>query len=349
MLMEISHTHPEKPDDDAQKPTSTEDLEHVSDLLVELWRDYKNSHLPNLIYSVAFVGGVLTLGNTSELFKRVSGDGKSLITIAVFLCMAAAGLAMMHRFTSQLFMEIETLPADRAMRNYFFRRNLTYKKITLSYGYSPSFIELFKFLHTITKYLTSVFLYIGWLLFGLSMILALLRPETCRPPAPRSPGDATASKINAEICGWSTSEYSYFLEWFVGGLAKKFPFGITFLLIVIVITGFTCWSLRQPNAYTNGKDRMGPIAWPSLMLSVVGAIALIFSYVKNIDIYGFAVHKNGVGCAFAVVALIILTIISCWQLKMRSENLKQEQEQEQEQEQGDLKVAHRKIKKPKNI
>ena len=72
-------------DDPSDAPTSADSdpetkdgLEHVSDVLVELWKDYKSSHLPNLIYSVAFVGGVLTLGNTSELFKRVSDDGRAI-------------------------------------------------------------------------------------------------------------------------------------------------------------------------------------------------------------------------------------------------------------------------------
>jgi hypothetical protein len=216
--METSPTPPDKTDEDTQKSANHDGLEHVSDLLIELWRDYKNSHLPNLIYSVAFVGGVLTLGNTSELFKRVSEDGRTLIIIAVLLALAAAGLSMMHRFTSQLFMEIETLPADRSMRNYFYRRNSTYKKITYSYGYSSGIIELFKFLHTLTKYLTSLFLYIGWVLFGLALILAFLRPAD-------RPNDFCAlandqSKIRK--CGEPT--LSYFLEWFVGWLAKDFAF-----------------------------------------------------------------------------------------------------------------------------
>jgi hypothetical protein len=104
---------PSEPPVDNPPKEAKDGLEHISDLLIELWKDYKSSHLPNLIYSVAFVGGVLTLGNTSELFKRVSEEGRVLVTLAVFLCISAAGMAMMHRFSSQLFMEIETLPADQ--------------------------------------------------------------------------------------------------------------------------------------------------------------------------------------------------------------------------------------------
>ncbi len=333
--METSPTPPDKTDDEAQKSTNTDGLEHVSALLIELWRDYKSSHLPNLIYSVAFVGGVLTLGNTSELFKRVSEDGRTLIIIAVLLALAAAGLSMMHRFTSQLFMEIETLPADSSMRNYYHRRNSTYKKITYSYGYSSGIIELFKFLHTLTKYLTSLFLYIGWVLFGLALILAFLRPAD-------RPSDFCAladDQHKNRVCGEPT--LSYFLDWFVGWLARDFAFGIVLLIIVAVVTLITCWSLRQPNAYKTEKDPMGPIAWPSLMLASVSIVVLAFSFWKNIHVFGISVYSNPAGVAISIFLLTLVGALSIWRLIVRNKNLKQER--------GDYSYSIRKIKVRKSL
>lgn len=42
---------PDKPSVNTLADKTNDDLEHVSKLLIELWKDYKSSHLPNLVYS----------------------------------------------------------------------------------------------------------------------------------------------------------------------------------------------------------------------------------------------------------------------------------------------------------
>lgn len=287
-------------------------MAHVSDLLIELWKDYKSSHLPNLIYSVAFVGGVLTLGNTSELFKRVSDDGRVLVTLAVFLCISAAGMAMMHRFSSQLFMEIETLPADRAMRYYFRVRNSTYKKITYSYGYSPSVIELFKFLHTVTKYLTSLFLYFAWVMCGLTLVHAFLRPADCKD------GIRALADGKTEACTWSKSSYANFIDWLVTWISRDFWLGETLIVLVAITVIVTCVSLRQPNAYHPQIDRFGPMAWPVLIGSSALLLAHIFCYFHALELFGFEFHKNPSLSHFFSAVLLIAIVASSWRLQIRA-------------------------------
>lgn len=310
---------PASPPSSAEPDPETRDgLEHVSNLLIELWKDYKSSHLPNLIYSVAFVGGVLTLGNTSELFKRVSDDGRILITLAVFLCISAAGMAMTHRFTSQLFMEIETLPANNAMRHYYRARNSTYKKMTFSYGYSPNTIEIFKFLHITTKYLTSLFLYFAWVMFALALVLAFLKPADCLS------GTRLLSDNRVEHCTWSKTEYSNFIDWMVTWLAKDCPLGWTIALLSCAVVYLTCRSLRQPYAYRPKGDRFGPIAWPILIGSTAVLGAHIFCFYHGLTLFGFALHKNRGYSIAIVIILFLVAIISAWRLKERANRLNPE-------------------------
>jgi hypothetical protein len=305
-------TAPNDPPVDDATAEAKDGLEHVSDLLIELWKDYKNSHLPNLIYSVAFVGGVLTLGNTSELFKRVSEDGRVLVTLAVFLCISAAGMAMMHRFSSQLFMEIETLPADRAMRYYFRVRNSTHKKITYSYGYGPSFIELFKFLHTVTKYLTSLFLYFAWVMFGLALVLAFLRPADCKN------GMRPVADEKIEVCTWSKSNYANFVDWLVSWISRDFWLGETMIALVVITVAVTCLSLRQPNAYRPKNDPFGPMAWPVLIGSVSLFLVHVFCYFHSIELFGVEFYRlQNLAKIFGITLLLAITL-SIWRLKERA-------------------------------
>jgi hypothetical protein len=303
---------PSEPPVDNPPKEAKDGLEHISDLLIELWKDYKSSHLPNLIYSVAFVGGVLTLGNTSELFKRVSEEGRVLVTLAVFLCISAAGMAMMHRFSSQLFMEIETLPADRAMRHYFRVRNSTYKKITYSYGYSPSIIELFKFLHTATKYLTSIFLYFAWVMFGLALVLAFLRPSDCRN------GVRALADGKTEVCTWSKSSYANFVDWLVTWISTDFWLGETMIALVLLTVIATCLSLRQPLAYRPQTDHFGPMAWPVLFGSVSLFFAHLFCYYYKLELFGFELHKFPKSAQILSFALLTVIALSGRRLQLRA-------------------------------
>ena len=315
---------PTDPQTEESTKEAKDGLEHVSDLLIELWKDYKSSHLPNLIYSVAFVGGVLTLGNTSELFKRVSDDGRVLVTLAVFLCISAAGMAMMHRFSAQLFMEIETLPADRAMRYYFRVRNSTYKKITYSYGYSPSFIELFKFLHTVTKYLTSLFLYFAWVMFGLSLVLAFLRPADCKVDIGAKVGIRALADGKTEACTWSKSSYANFIDWLVSWISRDFWLGETLLVLVIITVIVTCLSLRQPNAYRPQVDRFGPVAWPILIGSSTLLFAHIFCYFHAIELFGFEFFKNPSSAHLLSAVMLLAIVASAWRLHVRAKRFNPE-------------------------
>ena len=309
---------PDQPANPDPTTKARDGLEHVSDLLIELWKDYKSSHLPNLIYSVAIVGGVLTLGNTSELFKRVSDDGRVLVTLAVFLCISAAGMAMMHRFSSQLFMEIETLPADRSMRYYYRVRNSTYKKITYSYGYGPSAIELFKFLHTITKYLTGLFLYLAWVMFGLSLVLAFLRPADCKN------GMRALADGRSELCTWSKSSYANFVDWFVSWISQDFWLGETLVVLVAVTVIVTCLYLRQPNAYRPKVDHLGPIAWPILIGSIALFLAHTFCYFNSVELFGFQFYNRPVAAKLISTTLLLLALLSCWRLHERAKRFSPE-------------------------
>lgn len=287
------------------------DADSVSALLVELWRDYKSSHLPSLVYSVAFVSGVLTVGNGSELFRRVSEEGRVLIAVAVGLCIASAGMAMIHRFTSQLFMEIETLPADRAMRAYFRARALTYRKITYSYGYGLPLVELFKLLHTLTKYLTGLFLYIAWAFFGLAMMLAFLRPRYCAATAD------TALAAKSARCFQDESGFAMFLEWLVGWLARDVPIAAVLCAIAAAFALGLCPLLRQPKPLRVERDRFGPIAWPLLFICTIGLLAIGLCYWQSLALLGYHFRAHPVSSAMLAALFAVGCVISACALRLR--------------------------------
>ena len=224
----------------------------------------------------------------------------------------------MHRFTSQLFMEIETLPADRAMRYYYYIRNSTYKKITYSYGYSPNTIELFKFLHTVTKYLTSLFLYFAWVMFGLSLVLAFLKPADCKD------GKRALTDGRTENCTWSDTDYSHFVQWLVKWLANDCPIGLLLAGIAIVIIVATCYSLRQPNAYRPRVDHFGPIAWPILLGSIVLAATHWFCLYHRIHLFGFAFYHHPYLSGALTWSLLIAPVLAAWRLHVRGNRLNPE-------------------------
>lgn len=319
--MELSTNAPDKTDEEVTNTLASlkqEENNHVSAALVELWRDYKNSHLPNLVYSVAFVGGTLTLGSTSELFKRVSDSGKTLISMAVVLCVAAAGLSMLHRFSSQVFMEIETLPGNTRMIKYFQDRNSNYKKVTFSYGYDLFFVEAFQLGHTVTKFATSILLYFAWVMFGLTLMSAFLKPFDCNNEGRRILGDG-----KTEPCVRTRGEYADFVEWFVSWLANDFYFASVLVLCLMLMSLCIALSLKKPGAMKNNIDNYGPVSWLILLSSVSLCFALFFCWLYNLTLLTVDVSRRPILSIALFSGLVVIGLLSWKSLKARRRNFKE--------------------------
>lgn len=144
----------------------------IRESLQFMWAQYKNAHLPNLIYSVGYVSIFLTVIQNSQFFKALGADDRSMLSASLVFMMFASGLAMIHRFTSQLFLEVEIFPESSVSDKYYLD-NKIFSKVSNSYAYSSAKLEFFRGLHNVSKVLTSVLLYMGWMLFICGLLSSL--------------------------------------------------------------------------------------------------------------------------------------------------------------------------------
>jgi hypothetical protein len=206
-------------------------------------------------------------------------------------------------------MEIETLPADVIMRDYFKRRDSTYKKVTYSYGYSPFLVELAQFVHTFTKYGAGALLYLAWMLSGLALMLAFVRPATCPP-----------SESAKEIidCGAPDSGYVRFLVWFVDWLAKAELIAPILLGMALLGALLIAWNMKKSRALRGEVDKSGPVAWPVALCAVAVLATTAFCWYYDLLLLGWDVRNRPVLTISVVLVAMLVLAASVMALRLRN-------------------------------
>lgn len=142
-----------------------------------MWAQYKMSHLSNLIYSVSFIVFLLGYISKTEVISNAGDDGARLIIVSVFLAAIASGLAMIHRFTSQFFLEIEIFPNKNIVEQYYKDSGISDVKVSFSYDYPKWQANIFRYLHNVSKIFTSICLYVAWAIFLAVLVTSVLKEQ----------------------------------------------------------------------------------------------------------------------------------------------------------------------------
>jgi hypothetical protein len=154
---------------------TTSPHETTRDSLKFLWEQYRASHMSNLMYSISLIGAVLLYLQKIDPQKLASIGLQSAIEATLGFAMLAAGLAMIQRFTSQFFMEMEIFSAPDLVDDYYKENGTLHTKATYSYAYGPLVLESTRYLHNLSKLFSSFFLYTSLFLFINFIIIPLQR------------------------------------------------------------------------------------------------------------------------------------------------------------------------------